>query len=85
MPGCSSSSKFKGNIICHVKDDFHQLKRKEKKCDNKKMLFLWKTFAQKSNRDRHIHSQHTCKVSGGTIPTFISDLESQPGPSSQRH
>ena len=58
-----------------------QLKRKEEKSDNKK--FCWKTFAQKWNRDRNVNSQHDGEVSDDTttIPTFISDLESHPGPS----
>ena len=85
LPGCTSNSKFKGNIICHMKDCGEQLKRKEEKSGNKKCQFCGKPFAQKSNRGRHVNSRHASEVSDDatTIPTFISNLESQHGPSKQ--
>ena len=78
-------SKFKGNIH-HMKNCVWQLKQKEEKGENKKCRFCGKTFAQKSNRDCHVNSQHVGEVSDDTttIPTFISDLESQSGPSNQQ-
>ena len=47
LPGCTSNSKFKGNIIYHMKDCGEQLKRKEEKSGNKKMPVLWKTIRTK--------------------------------------
>ena len=85
MPGCSSGLKFKFNIIRHMKRCVQQLKQKEGKCDNTKYQVCEKIFAQKSNRHRHVNSQHSGEESDDTttIPTFISDLESQPEQSNQ--
>ena len=60
-----------------------QLKRKEEKSDNKKFQFCGKHSHKSENRDRNVNSQHDGEVSDDTttIPTFISDLESHPGPS----
>ena len=40
LPGCTSNSKFKGNIIYHMKDCGEQLKRKEEKSGNKNASFV---------------------------------------------
>ena len=57
LPGCTSNSKFKGNIIIW-KIVVSSWNEKRKKVAIKKCQFCGKPFAQKSNRVRHVNSQH---------------------------
>ena len=81
-PGCSTESSFKGNVVRHMKDCVQQKIQKEKKTYNKKCQFCGKTFAQKPNRDHQVRNRHSSEMSCDTsdiVPTFISELGSQPG------
>ena len=55
-PGCSMNSKFKGNIVRHMKDSAQQQLRNEQKADNIVCHYCGKTFVQKSNRDCHVRN-----------------------------
>ena len=93
--GCATTSKFKGNIVRHMKDCAKQKMRKEQKADNKVCPYCGKVFVQKSNRDRHVKNQHEHSdfnhtfadetIDDGTVVpltlVFEFDRNDQPGPS----
>ena len=56
--GYSTKSRFKGNIVRHIKDSSQQKLRKGQTDDNKICHYCGKRFKQKSNRNRHVKSQH---------------------------
>ena len=57
-PACSNNSKFKGNIVRHMKNCAQQQLWKDQKADNKVCQYCGKTLAQKANRDCHVRNQH---------------------------
>lgn len=53
--GCTIKSKYKANIVKHLKVCVESEKKREK---NKTCTICGKVFVQKSNRDRHIQNTH---------------------------
>ena len=95
--GCSKNSKFKDNIVRHMKDCVQKQLRKEQKAGIKVCQYCGKTFVQKSNRDHHVRNQHEDgtfdhtnaneTVDEGVVPlTFVPEFEpvNQPGTSNQQ-
>lgn len=70
---CSTSSKYKANIVKHLKSCERLMKKR--KGDNKKCPFCGKVFAQKSNRDRHVQNTHNEMVDNESDHSDTGDSE----------
>ena len=57
-PNCKTLSKHKYEIVKHLKSCYEISKKKKSLADNKVCDVSKKTFAKKSNRDKHIRQFH---------------------------
>lgn len=69
QPNCKIKSKYKSNITRHIKIGCKTLS--SKKDNNKTCPHCQETFAQKSNRDRHIKRFHP------TVQTVLNDTSNE--------
>ena len=67
--GCSTTSKYKNNIVKHLKSCFAINRQRNSVADNKICPVCKKEFIKKSNRDRHLKQFHAEKNISDDIVT----------------